>query len=176
MTAAHFDLVSQSLAAERAGDAARALQLHASVPVLNKRSRHHVLLTQLASLGDELPGWVSARWMAYQAVRCEDPVTETGRMQRLALKYALETFHVDQLADCHADGGDPVRVAAWVASESWLFHQLLVHDLGGLTRFVDELATGRLAEHAALARSWAGAPLGGYQVGASIPGGRATHP
>jgi hypothetical protein len=172
MTAAHFDLVDQSLAAERAGDAARALQLHASVPAFAERSRHRVLLTQLASLGDELPGWVWVRWMAYQAVRCEDLATETGRMQRLALKYALETFHADQLADCHADGGDPVRVAAWVGSESWLLHQLLVHDLRGLTRFVDELATDRLAEHAALARSWAGAALGGYQVGASLPGGR----
>ncbi|RYC10482.1 hypothetical protein [Nocardioides zhouii] len=172
MTAAHFDLVDQSHAAERAGDAARALHLHASVPVLNKRSRHHVLLTQLASLGDELPGWVGARWMAYQAVRCEDPATESGRMQRLALKYAVETFHADQLADCHANAGDPVKVAAWVASESWLFHQLLLHDLGGLTRFADELVTDRLAEHADLARSWAGAPLGGYQVVASRPGGR----
>ena len=172
MTAAHFDLVDQSLAAERAGDAARALRLHASVPVLNKRSRHHVLLAQLAALGEELPGWVWVRWMAYQSVRCEDPATETGRMQRLALKYAVETFHDDQLADCHANGGDPLKAVAWVASESWLFHQLLVHDLHGLTRFVDELATDRLAEHADLARSWAGAPLGGYQVGASIPCGR----
>lgn len=172
MTAAHFDLVDQSHAAERAGDAVRALHLHASVPVLNKRSRHHVLLAQLASLGDELPGWVWVRWMAYQAVRCEDPATETGRMQRLALKYAVETFHADQLADCHADGGDPLKAVAWVASESWLFHQLLVHDLGGLARFVDELAADRLAEHADLARSWAGAALGGYQIGASISGGR----
>ncbi len=172
MTPAHFDLVDQSLAAERAGDAARALQRHASVPAFAKRSRHHVLLAQLASLDDELPGWVWARWMAYQAVRCEDPGTETGRLQRLALKYAVETFHADQLADCHADGGDPLKVVAWVASESWLFHQLLVHDLGGLTRFVDELATDRLAEHAALALSWTGARLGGYHLGASLTGGR----
>lgn len=172
LTAAHLDLVDQSLAAERGGDAARALELHASVPALNKRSRHHVLLAQLASLGPDLPPWVWARWTAYQAVRCEDATTETGRMQRLALKYAVETFHDDQLADCHADGGDPLKVVAWVASESWLFHQLLVHDLGGLTRFVDELATDRLAEHADLARSWAGARLSGYLVGPSIPGGR----
>jgi hypothetical protein len=172
MTAAHFDLVRQSLAAERSGDAARALELHASVPALNLRSRHHVLLTQLASLGDELPGWVWARWIAYQAARCEDPDTETGTIQRLALTYALETFHDDQLADCHADGGDPLKVAARVMGESWLFHQVLVHELGGLERFVDELATGRLAEHAALARSWVGAPLSGYGVGVSQPGGR----
>ena len=171
MTAAHFDLVAQSLAAERSGDAARALELHSRVPALNLRSRHHVLLTQLASLGDHLPDWVWARWIAYQAVRCEDRESDTGQAQRLALKYAIETFHDDQLADCHADGGDPVRVMAWVASESWLFHQVLVHELGGLERFVDEIATGRLAEHAELARSWVGAPLGGYQVGRACPAG-----
>ena len=172
LTAAHFDLVTQSLAAERAGDAARALELHASVPALNKRSRHHVLLSQLASLGDELPEWVWARWIAYQAIRCEEPDSQSGEMQRLALKYAIETFHADQLADCHTDGGDPVKVFAWVGAESWLFHQLYVHDLGGLERFVDELVTGRLAEHAELARAWAGAPLSGYLVGPTLPGGR----
>jgi hypothetical protein len=172
LTSAHVDLVKQSLAAERSGDAARALELHTSVPALDLRSRHNLLLAQLASLGDDLPDWVWARWIAYQAIRCEDPDMETGTMQRLALKHVLETFHHDQLADCHADGGDPIRVFAWVASEWWLFHQLLVHELGGLDRFVDELATGRLAEHAALARSWVGAPLGGHLVGPALPGGR----
>src|SRR5688572_30902714 len=87
MTKAHVDLVARSLAAERSGDAARALELHSSVPALNLRSRHHVLLTQLASLGDHVPDWVWARWIAYQAIRCEDPDTETGTVQRLALKY-----------------------------------------------------------------------------------------
>ena len=47
------------------------------VPALNLRSRHHVLLTQLASLGDHLPDWVWARWIAYQAIRCEDRDTRT---------------------------------------------------------------------------------------------------
>lgn len=172
LTAAHRDLVEKSLAAERAGDAARALELHSAVPALALRSRHHVLLSQLASLGEELPDWVWARWIAYQATRCEDPRSETGAMQRQALTYALETFHADQLADCHADGGDPVRVIASVAAESWLFHQLLLHELGGLERFVSELASGRLAEHAGLAGEWAGARLGGYLIGESVPPGR----
>lgn len=172
LTAAHLDLVEQSFAAERSGDAARALALHAAVPAFALRSRHHVLLHQLASLGDDLPEWVWARWIAYQAVRCEEQDTETGRMQRLALKYSLETFHDDQLADCHADGGDPIKVTSWVASESWLFHQLYLYELGGLRRFVDELATGRLADHAQLGRSWADAPLGGYRIEANLPGGR----
>ncbi|MCY4726865.1 hypothetical protein NYO98_11305 [Nocardioides sp. STR2] len=142
MTAAHFDLVAQSLAAERSGDATRALELHSRVPALNLRSRHHVLLTQLASLGNHFPNWVWARWIAYQAVRCEDRESETGQAQRLAPKYAIDTFHDDQLADCHADGGDPVRVMARVASESWLFHQVLVHELGGLERFVTSSRPG----------------------------------
>lgn len=172
MSAADHDLVTESLAAERAGDAARALELHALVPALNLRSRHNILLTQLAALGTELPGWLWARWIAYQAVRCEDPDSETGKVQRLALKYAIETFHEDQLADCHASGGDPVKVVSWVGAESWLFHQVLLHEMGGLERFVDEQVTGRLAEHAALARSWVGAPLGGYLIGPSLPGGR----
>lgn len=172
MTAAHFELVEQSLAAERSGDAARALELHAAVPALNLRSRHHVLLTQLASLGEELPDWVWARWIAYQAARCEDADTQTGAIQRLALTYAMETFHDDQLADCHANGGDPVKVVSRVLGESWLFHQVLVHELRGLGRFVDELATGRLAEHSTLARSWEGARLSGYLLGPSLPGGR----
>ena len=172
MTPAHLELVEQSLAAERCGDAARALELHDAVPAFARRSRHHVVLDQLASLGEVLPGWANVRWMGYQAVRCEDPHTDIGTMQRLALKYAVETFHDDQLADCHADGGDPIRVIAWVASESWLFHQLWLHELGGLRRFVDELAAGRLAEHADLARSWAGTPLGGFRVEASETRGR----
>ena len=172
MSAADHDLVTQSLAAERAGDAARALELHASVPALNLRSRHNILLTQLTALGTELPDWLWARWIAYQAVRCEDPDSETGKVQRLALKYAIETFHEDQLADCHANGGDPIKVVSWVGAESWLFHQVLLHEMGGLERFVDEQVTGRLAEHAALARSWVGAPLAGYLIGPSLPGGR----
>jgi hypothetical protein len=100
------------------------------------------------------------------------PRLEDGGDAAARVEVRDAAFHGDQLADCHAEGGDPVKVAAWVASESWLFHQLFVHDLGGLTSFVDELATGRLAEHAALARSWAGAQLGGYRVGSSLPGGR----
>ena len=171
MTAADFDLVTHSLAAERAGDAARALELHTSVPALNLRSRHNVLLAQLAALGDELPDLGVGTLDRLSGHPMLGPRTETGRFQRRALKHAIETFHDDQLADCHANRGDPVKVMAWVASESWLFHQFLLHDMCGLERFVDELATV-LAEHAGLLPSWAGAPLGGYLVGPSLPGGR----
>ena len=47
LTAAHIDLVDRSFAAERSGDAAGALALHAAVPAFALRSRHHVLLQQL---------------------------------------------------------------------------------------------------------------------------------
>lgn len=80
LTSAHYDLLEKSFAAERVGDAAGALELHSAVPALALRSRHNVLLAQLASLGDELPDWVWARWIAYQATRCDDSGTATGEM------------------------------------------------------------------------------------------------
>ena len=48
-----------------------------------------------------------ARWIAYQATRCEDLTTATGRMQRQTLKYVVETFHADQLALAERDHGGP---------------------------------------------------------------------
>ena len=169
MTKDLLECVDRSLAAERAGDAAEALEWHLAVPMF-KRGRHTQLLERLVHYGEELPEWVWARWIVYQVTRCEDAAT--GGMHRIALRYALESVHADQLADCHANGGDPVKVMARVASESWFFHQVFVHDASGLASFLDEFPTGRLAEHSGLVRSWVGTPIGGYQVGASLPGSR----
>jgi hypothetical protein len=171
MTGDLLECVARSHAAERAGDAAEALEWHQAVPMF-QRGRHRAVLDRLARLGDELPPWVWARWIVYQVTRCEDSTSATGQLQHTVLSYALESVHADQLADCHADGGDPIKVVAWVASESWFFHQLFVHESGGLATFLDEFPTGRLAEHAELARAWVGRRMSGYQVGASLPGGR----
>ena len=161
--------VERSQAAERAGDAADALEWHQAVPMF-QRGRHRGVLNTLVALGDDPPPWVWARWIVYQVTRCED--SATGDRQRVALKYALESVHADQLADCHANGGDPIKVMARVSSESWFFHQLFVHDFDGLASFLDDFPVGRLAEHVDFTRTWVGRPLGGYQVGASLPGGR----
>jgi hypothetical protein len=102
MTPALYACVERSLAAERAGDADAALEWHQSVPMF-RGSRHRALLARLAWLGDELPAWVWARWIVYQATRCEDG--RTGRLVRDQLRLAVEGLHVDLLESCYRSHG-----------------------------------------------------------------------
>lgn len=169
MTPDLYSCVELSNEAERAGDAATALEWHQAVPMF-RRGRHRALLDRLAALGNDLPPWVWARWAVYQTTRCEDQGTLTGRLHREVLTYVVGAFHGDLLDDCHERRGDPVQVIARVAGESWAFQQVVAHESGGLITFLDEMATGRLADHADLIRSWADVPLAGYRVGASLPG------
>jgi hypothetical protein len=169
MTPALYACVERSLAAERAGDADAALEWHQSVPMF-RRGRHRALLARLTWLGDELPEWVWARWIVYQTTRCEDGLT--GRLVRDQLHLAMDGLHGDLLESCHRSYGDPVQVMAHVQGESWAHHQAAAHEGGGLPAFLDEFVTGRLAEHADLARRWVGARMGGYQLGESLPDAR----
>lgn len=171
MTPDLFACVERAFAAERAGDAATALEWHQAVPMF-RRGRHRGLLDRLSRLDGDLPPWVWARWIVYQSLRCEDPGSRTARLHRRFVSYVVEAFHADLLDECHDEGGDPVQVIARVLGESWACHQLFPHEFGGLVSFIDEFPTGALAEHADLARSWAGVPLGGYRVGARRPGCR----
>lgn len=166
MTPDLIDCVDRQLAAERAGDAAAALEWHQSVPMFRK-GRHRSILARLADLGEELPEWVWARWIAYQAIRCEDGAT--GRLVKECLHVATEVLHGDLLADCFRREDDPVRVLASVLGESWAFHQL-VSEVGAAGLFLEEFATGRLAEHEQLSRCWGAARLSGYELGEQLPG------
>lgn len=169
MTPELYDCVERSLAAERAGDADAALEWHQSVPMFRK-GRHRALLARLAWLGDDLPEWVWARWIVYQAIRCEDGLT--GRLVREQLRRAVEGLHADLLESCYRARGDPMKVIARVQGESWAHHQAAAHEGGGLPAFIDEFVTGRLAEHADLAKRWVGARMGGYQLEESLPDAR----
>lgn len=159
--------VDRALAAERAGDIIAALEWHQSVPMFRK-GRHRAILAGLVDLGDDLPEWVWARLIAYLAARCEEGAT--GLTLRERSHDLVLGFHGDLLAECYRQHGDPVRVIARVLGQSWAYHQLAVHEDGGLRSFVEEFATGRLAEHASLALRWAGTPMRGYELGESRPG------
>jgi len=167
MTPELYACVERSQLAERAGDVTAALEWHRCVPMFRK-GRHREVLGRLADLGDDVPGWVWARWIVYQSLRCEDG--DTGRLVQDRLRQATEELHADLMEDCFRHQGDPIQVIARVLGESWAFHQRVAHEGGGLVAFVDEFATGRLVEHAALARRWAGARLSGYELGESGPG------
>lgn len=169
MTPDLYACVDRQIAAERAGDPTAALEWHRAVPMFS-RGRHRIMLERLTAAGEELPGWVWARWIAYLTTRCEDGAT--GALMRAVLTDVVDTAHGDLLDACYDEGGDPIRVTATAVGESWLYQQLVVHDAGGLLQFIDEHVTGRLAEHADLARSWADARMSGYEVGLSLPGAR----
>lgn len=169
MTPQLLQYVDRSLAAERAGDAFPALEWHRSVPMF-EHSRHGHLLEVVAALGDDAPPWVWARWVHYQASRCEDG--QAGEMTRALWLGLLETAHVDLMDECHAANSDPIRVSSRVMSESWLYQQAVAHETDVVPAFIDEFATGRLAENADLARRWSGARLTAYELGQSLPGAR----
>lgn len=160
-----------AIAAERAGDVVAALEWHRAVPMFRK-GRHPQMLERLVRLGDDLPPWVMVRWLIYQATRAEDPDTATGELHRAVRQATVHSVHADQLSDCYERGGDPIKVSSRMLGESWAFHQLLVFEAGALECYVDELAAGSFLEHADLARDWARTPLGGWQVGDSLPGSR----
>lgn len=169
MTAEYHAFLDSSLAAERAGDAATALEYHQGIPMFT-RSAHVVLLKQLADLVEEMTPWLWARWAAYQSTRSEDPGTEACDISRAALDYTLAMFHGEAMDEAHRAGVDPMQIAARVVGEDWAFHQVCTYELGGLECFLDTTATGRLADESTLAREWVDARIGGYRVEPSPPG------
>ena len=170
MTTEYKAFVESSIAAERCGDAATALEYHRGVPMF-RRSQHAGILTQLASLADEMTPWLWARWAAYQCTRAEDPGTESFFITRAAADYTLRMFYDDRMRAAYDAGRDSMDVLKVVLGESWVFHQLCTHELGGLCEFLDFLADGRLAEHSKLARSWVGAPMRGLRLDDTTPDG-----
>lgn len=153
----------RATAAECVGDIDEALAYHRGIPMF-RRSRHGGLLEQLAAVKADLTPWVWARWIVYLATRCEERRSRTGPLIRSALLDSVETFHADLMDTAYDEGRDPVRVVARVMGESWAHHQLAAHEYGAMATFLDEFVGGELAEHAPLARSWVGAPMGGYRI------------
>jgi hypothetical protein len=169
MTPEYFSFVESSIAAERVGDAATALEYHRGVPMFTS-SRHSYTLTQLADLAAEMTPWLWARWAAYQSNRAEDSGTESGFITKAALDYTIAMFYDEQMRLAYDEGRDPMEIVRDVAGESWVFQQLCTFEFGGLREFLDFIADGSLAANAAWARSWDGAGMRGLRVEPSDPG------
>lgn len=169
MTAELTAFVDSSIAAERCGDAAAALEYHVGVPMF-RRSAHRVALEQLAPLSAEMTPWMWARWAVYQATRAEDHGTGSAHLLHAALCRTVETFCIEDLTQAWEANDDPMRAIAQTLGEHWVFHQLCAFEAGGLQHFLDDLATGRLAEESALASSWVGCRMGGFRLEGLGPG------
>ena len=163
MTSDHQRFVESSRAAERAGDAAAALEFHQGIPMFSWGA-HRVALAQLVPLADEMTPWMWARWAAYQCTRAEEMDHGVGPRQRAALQYVVDTMYGDLLDRALRDGEDWMPVVARLAGESWLVHQWCTYELGALASFLDELATDRLLAESGLARRWTSARMGGYRL------------
>ena len=156
-------------AAERSGDLETALEWYRGVPMFRRGRNVQMLAAMVAAGLDELPDWVWARYLAYLVTRCEHG--EVGHLVRDVAAYVGPAVHEELMEDCYDDGGDPIRVLARVCGESWVFHQVAAHEAGGLAAYIDQLAVGRLAERADLARRWSDVGLSGYQIGERSSGG-----
>lgn len=168
MTREHDAFLASSLAAERTGDAATALEYHQGIPMF-RRSAHVVLLAQLADVAEQLTPWAWARWAAYQCTRADGPGTTSGAIVRFALNYVVRMFHADTMQELYDAHDDPAQFLGLTMGEDWAFHQLCTFELGGLEVFMTELARGRLADEAGLAREWSGARMSGYRLERSGP-------
>ena len=168
MTRDYESFAQSSMAAERAGDAATALDYHQGIPMF-RRSAHVALLTQLCDLSGVMTPWLRARWAAYQCTRVEWPDGDSAAITHEALRYTVATFHADTMRELWDTEQDPMPFLAGTSGEDWAFHQVCTFELGGLEVFLEDLAADRLAEECGLARQWIGAAMGGYRLESSEP-------
>ena len=170
MTPAYESFVASSTAAERDGDAGTALEYHRGVPMF-ARSAHVSLLTQLHDLRDVMTPWLWARWAAYQCTRVESPAGRSAQITQAALRYVVELLHARSMRAAWEAGEDPIQFLSLTQGQDWAYHQVATFEMGGLGAFLDDLATGPLAERAGLARQWVGARMGGYRWDSTGPMG-----
>ena len=134
-------------AAERRGDAGEALRLMAT-RVLGPdakpfwRPRRVQRLSQVAMLGRSLPAWGVSRWIAAQA---HDSFGEAGdRRRKRCEQLALEVR--GGLAGLSVHGERDARCK--LMDHDWVYRQLFLYDLGGLSDFVRRLVTPDLLARA----------------------------
>ena len=163
MTAEYQSFFESSMSAERCGDAATALEYHRGIPMFT-RGQHDGILTQLASLADEMTPWLWARWAAYQCTRAEDPGTESFFITHAALDYTMQMFYGDRMQAAYDEGRDPIADGRVVVGESWVFHQVCTFELGGLREFLDFLADGRSGGEHRMGEVLGGAAMRGLRL------------
>lgn len=174
MTRDYHAFLASSIDAERTGDAATALEYHRGIPMF-RRSSHVALLSQLVDVARQMTPWAWARWAAYQSTRAEDHATTSGEITRFALDYVVRMFHAEAIEEMYDAHDDPAGFLGRTMGEDWAYHQLCTFELGGLEVFLDELAGGRLADGAGLARGWLDARMSGFRFERSGPLGLLAH-
>lgn len=110
-------------------------------------------LSQVAMLGSALPAWGVSRWIAAQA---HDTFGEPGdRRRKRCEELALEVR--GGLEGLSTHGEEDARCT--LMDHDWVYRQLFLYELGGLSDFVRRAATPDLLVGADHIHDWAKAPM-----------------
>lgn len=149
--------------AERRGDAAEALRLM-STRALGPdgspfwRPWRVDRLMQIRTLGPAFPAWGVSRWIAAQALDHLGVPGDPRKKQCLDLALEVRggldglSVHGDQDALCKLMDTD------------WVYRQLFLYELGGLSRFVRRVATPDLLAGADHMNDWTRAPMSALRL------------
>jgi hypothetical protein len=155
--------------AERRGDANEALRLM-SGRVLGPdglpfwRPWRVNRLRQVTMLGAELPAWGVSRWVAAQAH--ETLGVPGDRRRRRCEELALEIRGGLDGLSVYGDGDAVCKLM----DRDWVYRQLFLYELGGLSEFVRRVATPDLLAGADHIHDWARAPMTAFRLVERAPG------
>jgi hypothetical protein len=144
--------------AERRGDAREALRLMVARPLGPDkepfwRPWHLERLIEVAFLGPALPRWSVSRWIAAQA---HDTLGERGdRRRRRCEQLALEARGGWQGLSAHGEQDALCKLM----DHDWVYRQLLLYELGGLSDYARRFAAPDLLAGADRVHDWARAPM-----------------
>jgi hypothetical protein len=153
-----LDAMFAADAAERRGDAGEALRLMAGRAIGPDgkpfwRPWRVQRLSQVAMLGSALPAWGVSRWIAAQA---HDTFGEPGdRRRKRCEELALEVR--GGLAGLSTHGEQDAR--GKLMDHDWVYRQLFLYELSGLSDFVRRAAAPDLLVGADHIHDWAKAPM-----------------
>ena len=149
--------------AEARGDARAALELFERMPNGPDgkpfwRPWRLRRLVQLATLGPLLPRWATSRWILEQALQGLD---DSRRPQFLkAMEIAVEI----RGGEDRLTGVDPEDAKLKVVDHDWVFRQVSLYELGGLSHFVRRTASADLLAGADRIQEWARARMGAFRL------------
>ncbi|ANH38238.1 hypothetical protein I601_1807 [Nocardioides dokdonensis FR1436] len=165
MTPAHHVALEAFQAAELRGDWAGALRHYRRIPMF-RDATHGEQLELLATLGDDAPGWLVARWLTELARRHDD---DRDR-QRRAFELGMAVAHPHGVDLDALDLEHPQQATPQLWARDWVVRQVQVYELHALEDLLcphcppidfspDLLGrAGRIVD-------WRYAPMGGYRLG-----------
>lgn len=146
-------------AVEARGDAVEALRLIDDMPVGPDgrpwwRASRIRRLRQIVDLGESAPAWVWARWVVSQAAQATPGDPSRALDVAIATRGGRSTLW----------GVDDVDAQSKVMDHDWVYRQLILHEYGGFSAFLETRAGTRLLERVPGIERWGTAPMGGFEL------------